>query len=74
MQYGTALTNQHTLAAAPSADNNPAVGLAGGANGIVDFDMDVPDVVPVVLEACLTKCPKTLHDFWKEDEFGFCGC
>jgi hypothetical protein len=28
----------------------------------------------VVLEARLTRCPKTLHDLWKEYEFGFSGC
>ncbi len=50
------------------------MGLEGGANGIVDFDMNVPDFVSVVLEAFLTKCPKTLYDLWKEYEFGFCGC
>ena len=74
MRCGAASTNQHISAAAPTADNNPAVRSVGGADGIADFDMDVPDVVPVVLEACLTKCPKTLHDLWKEYEFGFCGC
>ena len=29
--------------------------------------------VPVAVEAKLTKCPKTLHDLWKEFEFGFSG-
>ena len=41
---------------------------------MVDCAMDVSDAVPVVLEACLTKCPKTLYDLWKEYEFGFRGC
>ena len=27
----------------------------------------------VVMEAKLTKCPKTLNDLWKEYEFGFSG-
>jgi hypothetical protein len=58
-------------------DINPAEGLgggAGGSDGVVDVEMNVPDVVPVVLEARLTKCPRTLHDLWKEYEFGFNGC
>ncbi len=69
-----ALTTRGTSVAAPIADNNLVVGLVGGANGMVDCAMDVSDVVPVVLEARLTKCPKTLYDLWKEYEFGFRGC
>ena len=30
--------------------------------------------VPAQLEARLTRCPKTLHDLWKEYEFGFSRC
>jgi hypothetical protein len=29
---------------------------------------------PVVLEARLTKCLRSLYDLWKEFEFGFSGC
>lgn len=32
------------------------------------------DLPPVVLHARLTKYPQSLHDFWKECEFGFSGC
>lgn len=28
----------------------------------------------VMLENRLTRCPKTLHDLWKEFEFGYTGC
>ena len=41
-----------------------------GSRGRDEFMEDVP----AQLEARLTKCPKTLHDLWKEYEFGFCGC
>jgi hypothetical protein len=47
----------------PVAEEGPAV-----------TDEVMEDVhVPVVMEAKLTKCPKTLHDLWKEFEFGFSG-
>ena len=71
VRRGAAPTTRGTSVAAPTADTNLVVGLVGGANGMVDCAMDVPDVVPVVLEACLTKCPKTLHDLWKSMSLGF---
>jgi hypothetical protein len=38
--------------------------------GIVDANVPVP----LVLQARLTKCPRSLYDLWKEYEFGFQGC
>ena len=29
---------------------------------------------PVGLEARLLHCPRSLHDLWKEFEFGYSGC
>jgi hypothetical protein len=35
---------------------------------------DSNDPPPVVLQARLTKCPRSLCDLWKEYVFGFSGC
>ena len=35
---------------------------------------DSNDTTPVVLQARLTKCPRSLHDISKEYSFGFAGC
>ena len=49
-----------------ATDNNPSNADEGieGAN----------DPVPIVLQARLTKCPRSLYDLWKEFLFGFQGC
>jgi hypothetical protein len=47
------------------------MGVGGGSD---DMDVDSPAVVPVVLETRSMKCPKMLHDPWKEYEFAFHDC
>ena len=72
MRRGGAVTGQGTLVAVPAVEANHAsiFGVGGGSD---DMDVDEPAIVPVELETCLMKCPKTLHDLWKEYKFGFHG-
>jgi hypothetical protein len=72
VRRGGTVTGQGTLVAVPTVEANHAsiFGVGGGSD---DMDVDEPAVVPVVLETRLMKCPKTLHDLWKEYEFGFHG-
>ena len=61
---GGRVTGQGSVAV-PTVEANRAsiLGVEGGSVG--DYmEMDAPAVIPVVLEARLTKCPKTLHDLW----------
>ena len=73
VRRGGAVTGQGTLVAVPTVEANHAsiFGVGGGSD---DMDVDEPAIVPVVLETRLMKCPKTLHDLWKEYKFGFHGC
>ena len=58
-------------------DHAPTVTVTLASDNLNTSRDEVMEDIPargVMLEARLARCPKTLHDLWKEYEFGFSGC
>ena len=63
-------------------ENTTIDGTEGALGPVEDPDEDEEEealmranaLTPVVLEARLLRCPRSLHDLWKKFEFGYSGC
>ncbi len=71
IEHGISTLNQEEQDHAPTVTVTLATEEADtGRDEVME---DVP-AQGIVLEARLTRCPKTLHDLWKKYAFGFSGC